>query len=68
MAASTVTSTSASFGTGLSVASEPMRAIWRTPGVDRAAWTKASTALNRWGRGSGTEGRVQAAGCGGGVP
>jgi hypothetical protein len=32
-----VTSTSASFGTGFSVASEPSRAIRKTPGVDRAA-------------------------------
>jgi hypothetical protein len=47
MVASMITSTSASFGTGLSVASEPIRAIRRTPGVDRAARTNASTALRR---------------------
>ena len=47
MAASMVTSTSASFGTGLSVASEPSRAIRKTPGVDCAARTNASTALSR---------------------
>src|SRR4029077_4455236 len=56
MAAAMVTSTSASFGTGLSVASEPSRAIRSTPGDDLAARTKASTALSRWRRGSGTEG------------
>ena len=53
---SIVTSTSASFGTGLLVDSEPSRAIRRTPGDDLAARTKASTALSRWRRGSGTEG------------
>jgi hypothetical protein len=34
--------------TGLSVASEPSRAIRRIPGDDLAARTKASTALSRW--------------------
>jgi hypothetical protein len=47
MAASMVTSTSASFGTGFSVASEPSRAIRKTPGIDRVARTNASTALSR---------------------
>ena len=40
IAASIVTSTSASFGTGLLVVSEPSRAIRRTPGDDLAARTK----------------------------
>jgi hypothetical protein len=47
MAASMVTSTSASFGTGFSVASEPIRAIRRTLGSERPARTNASTAPSR---------------------
>jgi hypothetical protein len=42
-----VTSTSASFGMGLSVAREPSRAIRRIPGVDRADRRNVSTALSR---------------------
>jgi hypothetical protein len=49
MASAMVASTSASFGIGLSVsvASEPSRAICRSPGDNLAARTKASTALSR---------------------
>ena len=47
MSVSTVASTSASLGTGLAVASDPSRAILWTPGADRAARTKVSTALSR---------------------
>jgi hypothetical protein len=44
MSASMDTSTSASFGMGLSVTSEPTSAIRRTPGHELAARTNASTA------------------------
>ena len=55
MAGSMTTSTSASFGTGLSVESEPSRAIRRTPGDDRAA-RNSKHGLEQVGPGIRTEG------------
>ena len=49
-----VTSTSASFGIGFAVVSEPISAMRRTPWQTRASNTKRNTACSNGARGSAT--------------